>query len=101
MPDKLRNAMEGLINIKNNDYKCFLWYHIRHLNTLKIHHVRTINADRKMVNNLGYVDIKLPVSKKHYSQIEQKNNICINVSSYENDLVYPVYTFQIEKLKIA
>ena len=54
-----------------------------------------------MVNNLGYVDIKFPVSKKHYSKIEQKNNICINVFSYENDLVYPVYTFQIEKLKIA
>ena len=97
MPDKLRNAMEGLINIKNNDYKWFLWYHIRHLNTLKIHPERTINADRKMANNIGHVDIKLPVSKKHYSKIEQKNNICINAFSYENDLVYAVYTFQIKK----
>ena len=30
-----KNSMEGLINIKNNDNKSFLWYHIRHLNPLK------------------------------------------------------------------
>ena len=37
LPNKLKNAMKGLINIKNNDNKCFLWCHIRHLNPLKIH----------------------------------------------------------------
>ena len=37
LPDKLKNPMKGLINIKNNDNKCFLWCHIRHLNPLKIH----------------------------------------------------------------
>ena len=35
LPQKLRNPMKGLINIKNNDNKCFLWCHIRHLNPLK------------------------------------------------------------------
>ena len=45
----------------------------------------------KMVNDLGYVDIKFSVSKKDYSKIEQKNSICINVFCYENDLVYPLY----------
>ena len=35
--EKLKNPMKGLINIKNNDNKCFLWCHIRHLNPLKIH----------------------------------------------------------------
>ena len=37
---------------------------------------------------LIYVDIKFPVSKKDYSKIEQKNNICINMFCYENDMVY-------------
>ena len=32
LPNKLKNSMKGLINIKSNDNKCFLWYHIRHLN---------------------------------------------------------------------
>ena len=44
-----------------------------------------------MVNDLDSKDIKFPVSKKDYKKIEQKNNICINVFSYENDLTYPVH----------
>ena len=35
LPDKLKNPMKGLINIKSNDSKCFLWCHIRHLNPMK------------------------------------------------------------------
>ena len=30
-PNKLRNSMKSLINIKNDDNKCFPWCHIRHL----------------------------------------------------------------------
>ena len=33
--DKLKKLMKGLINIKNNGNKCFLWCHSRHLNPLK------------------------------------------------------------------
>ena len=52
-----------------------------------------------MVNDLDYVDIKFPVSKRDYCKIEQKIKICINIFCYENDLVYPVYTLykQFEK----
>ena len=80
-----------MINIKNNDNKCFLWCHIRHLNPLKKHPERITKADKRMVNGLDYVDIKFPVSKKDYSKIKQKNNICINIFCYGNDLVYLVY----------
>ena len=38
-----------------------------------------------MANDVDYKDIKFPVSKKNYKKIERKNNICINVFSYEND----------------
>ena len=31
-PDKLKNAIKGLINIINTDNKCFLWCHVRHSN---------------------------------------------------------------------
>ena len=44
-----------------------------------------------MINGLDYVDIKFLVSKKDYCKIEQKNNTCINVFCYENDLVYHVH----------
>ena len=48
-----------------------------------------------MANNLDYADIKyLPqilVSKKYYNKIEEENSICINMFSYQNNLVYPVH----------
>ena len=82
--------MKGLINIRNNDNKCFLWCHITHLNPLKIHPERITKEDKNMINGLDYEGIKFPVSKKDHCKIEQKNNICINVFSYENELTYPI-----------
>ena len=86
VPDKLRNSMKGLINIKSNGNKFFPWCHIKHLNPLKIYPERIAKADRKMVLDLDYVDIKFPASKKSYIRIEKKN--CINVFCLESDLVY-------------
>ena len=83
--------MKGVINIKINGNKCFLWCHIRNLNPLKRHPERTTKADKNMINDLDYEGIKFLVSKTNYLKIEQKNNICINVFCYENDLTYPVY----------
>ena len=91
LPRRLRNSMKGLINIKINNNKCFLWCHIRHLNPLKIHPERIAKADKNMVNDLDYEDIKFPVSKKDFGKIEKKNNICVNVFCYENNLVYLVH----------
>ena len=31
---ELKKSKQDLINIKNNDNKCFLWYHVRHLNLM-------------------------------------------------------------------
>ena len=60
----LRNSMEGLIIIKNSDNKFFLWCHIRHLNSLKIHHKRITKSDKNMVNDLDYKGMEFPGSKK-------------------------------------
>ena len=88
LPDKLKNPMKGLINIKNNDNKCFLWCHIRHLNPLKIHPERITKVDKNMINDLDYEGIKFPVSKRDIKKIEKGNNIYINVFCYENNLTY-------------
>ena len=91
LPNKLKHLMKGLINTKNNDNKCFLWCHIKHLNPLKINPERITKVDKKMINDLDYEGIKFPVPKKDYWKIEKKNNICINIFSYENALTYPLY----------
>ena len=91
LPDKLKNPMIGLINIKNNDNKCFLWCHIRHLNLVKIHPERITIEGKKIINDHDYKGIKFPVSKDDYCKIEIQSNICINVICYENGLTFPVY----------
>ena len=37
LPIELKHPRKGLINIKDNDQKCFLWCHVRHINPLKEH----------------------------------------------------------------
>ena len=70
LPRRLKNTVKGLINIKNNNNKCFLRCHIRHLNPLKRHPERITIADIKMVYDLDYDGIELFVSKKDYFKIE-------------------------------
>ena len=66
------------------------------LNPLKIHPEKITKTDRRMVNDFDYEGIKFPVSKKDYSKIEQKNNICINVFCCENDLTDSVYVSNVK-----
>ena len=91
LPSELKNPIKGLINLKNKDNKCFLWCHARHLNLVKKNSERISKKDRKIANTLDYSGISFPISKNDYSKIEAKNSICINVYSYEDKNVYPIY----------
>ena len=91
LPKELKHPRKGFINIKNNDPKCFLWCHVRHINPVKDHSGRIKNIDRDFAKNLNYDGIEFPVQEKDFSKIEVQNNICVNVFGYENDLVFPVY----------
>ena len=90
LPVELKSPKKGLINIKNNDQKCFLWCHARHVNLVKIHPERITREDKKLANDLNYDEIKFSVREKDFSKIGKKNNICINVFWYENKLVFPI-----------
>ena len=80
-----------MINIQNEDNKCFLWDHIRHLNLIGKNPQRITKKDKELVSKLNYEEINFPVSKKDYYKIEVQNKICINVFCYENKVVCPVY----------
>ena len=87
---ELRSSKNRLINIKNNDQKCFLWCHVRHINPMKIHPERITQNDKKLPNDLDYCWIRFPVREKKFSKIETKNNICIHVFCYENRLAFRI-----------
>ena len=40
---------------------------------------------------MNYDGTEFPVQEKEFSKIEKKNNICINVFRYENELFFPIY----------
>ena len=62
--------MKRLINIKNNDNKCFLWCHVRHLNLNGVKLERISKKDKEISKDLNYSSVDFPVSKKYYSKIE-------------------------------
>ena len=45
---------------------------VRHLNLLQIHLERITKADKKMVGNFDYEDIKFLASRKDFAKIEKK-----------------------------
>ena len=49
---ELKHPKKGLINIKNNDQKFFLWCHVRHINLLKEHPERIKKTYREIAYNL-------------------------------------------------
>ena len=61
LPVELRSSKKGLINITNNDQKCFLWCHVRHVNPVKIHPERITREDKELANNLDYDGVGFPV----------------------------------------
>ena len=94
MPIELRSPRKGLINIKNNDQKCFLWCNVRHSNPVEEHPRRIKKIYRRLASNLSFERIAFPVQEKDCNKIEVQNNTCIIVFGYENELVYPIFIFK-------
>ena len=78
-PAELRSPQIWLISIKNNDHRCFLWCHVRHLKHAKMHPERITQNEKKFVNDLDYDRVEFPVREKDFIEIETKDKICINV----------------------
>ena len=93
LQEELRNCKKGLINLKNEDDKCFLWCHVRHLNPQKKDPQRIKLSDREFAKELdssGYSGITFPVTIKQIPQIESQNEMNINIFGYSNKSVFPI-----------
>ena len=54
LPVQLTSSKKGLINIKNKNQKCFLWCHVRDINSSKENSERIKKTDRKITEKLDY-----------------------------------------------
>ena len=91
LPKELSNSKKGLVNLRNTDSKCFMWCHVRHLNPVNDNPSRIKRVDKKIASALNYDKVEFPVKVKDVGAIEDTNEICINVFSYEDKIVCPVY----------
>ena len=88
LPEELRNSLKGLINIKNNDNKCFLWCHVRHLNPIENNPQRVKQTDKALAKTLDYTEVTFPVTIRDMGKIEKQNKINTNAYVYDEDGKY-------------
>ena len=80
LPKAIKNPKMGLINIKNEDQKCFAYCLIYHLNQSKIkNNPQRVSIYKQYENTVDFTGIEFPVSIKDIPKIEKMNNISINV----------------------
>ena len=89
LPEELSNPKKTLVNPKNEDNRCFLWCHIRHLNPLKRNPQRITKEDKELVKKLDYTGVTFPVTIKDIPKIEKQNQINVNVFGYDKG-AYPI-----------
>ena len=90
LPEELRHPKKTLVNPKNEDNRCFLWCHIRHLNPQKKDPQRIKLSDREFVKRLDYTGVSFPVTIEDIGKIENQNQINISVFGYINKETYPI-----------
>ena len=71
LPVELKSPKKGLINIKNNDQKFFLWFHVRHINPVKVHPEIITQENKKLVDSFIYDWVGFPVREIHFGKIEK------------------------------
>ena len=100
LPKELKNK-NAIINMKNEDNKCFLWCVLRALNPTNNHAERIDKDLKSKEHTLNMEGINYPVSLKDINRFEKQNpDISISVLGYSKDeRVYPLRISKFTKVK--
>ena len=98
LPVQLRSSKKGLVNIRNNDGKCFLWCHVRHINSVKMHPERFTQNHKKLVNDLNYDGLNFLCEKKILATLKQKTTFSLMCIVMKTSWLFQ-FTFHIKNLK--
>jgi hypothetical protein len=85
----------GIVNIKNDDQKCFLWSILVALHPVSGHPER-ISHYKDYENELNMKDIEFPVSLSKVEIFEKQNMISVNVFGFEEGEVFPLHISKLE-----
>ena len=96
LPAELKSSKKGLINIKNNDQKCFTWCRLRHIKPVKVHPKRIIKEDKKKI--LIMIGLSFLCKKKILARLEKRATFAFMRFLMKISWFFQ-YTFQIKNLK--
>ena len=86
-PDEISNANCGLVNIRNDDQKCFQWCLLYHQSE-KTKHSARITALKKITDKYNYEYVNFPASAEDIQTFENNNvETSVNVFSFYNDYI--------------
>ena len=91
LPKELKDK-KAIINMKNDDDKCFLWGVLRALNPVEKNKERIDGTLKSKIDTLNMKDIKYPITLEDIKKFECSNSsISISVLGYnEKEKVYPL-----------
>ena len=69
LPVALKSPRKGPTTIKSKDQKCFLWFHVRHINPSIEHPERILKTDKKNSEKRDDDGIEFPVQEKILSKL--------------------------------
>ena len=87
-----------LLNIRNNDNKCFAYSVLAAMFPEKEHKQRQIKY-KPNLQKLNFDNIEFPMSLTHVPKFEKQNNIGINVFGFEKNKMLPLYLNKIKTEK--
>ena len=90
LPKELKHSRKGLVNIQNEDDKCFMWCHLAYLYPVE-KNVRLVSKYKQHVDKVNYSGIKFPVTINQIPKTEALNDQGFNVFGYEDKQVFPLY----------
>ena len=98
LPAELRTSKKGLINIKNNDEKCFLWCHVRHINPVNMHPEKITPEDKKLANDLIIMELNFLCKKKILAILKKRTIFALTCFVMKTSWFFQSI-FQIKNLK--
>jgi hypothetical protein len=96
LPEWIRRK-EAIINIKNDDNKCFMWCILAALHPVTKNSER-VSKYKKYENELKFDGITFPIKKSDIPKIEKMNNLGVNVFANEGNEIYTLIATKMKEI---
>ena len=99
LPDIVKKK-KAVLNIQNEDDCCFVWCILAHLHPVdRRDHPYRVTKYQQYWNELDITDLKFPTPPEQVPKFEKKNNLRINVFTWEDKQLAPIYVSRVRDIE--